>query len=355
MENLSYEIERFLKEVMDIKCSRMEHFSLVWEGNLRIAKRDALDFIKKKADSLNLDVGFKNKEAGITVAFRPKPEKRESKKWINLLLLATTFLTTLAAGAFQQGILNPFTPITNLLKGIPFSLSIMIILGSHELGHYFMAKKNKVDATLPYFLPVPTFIGTFGAVIKMKSPIRDKNSLIEIGATGPIVGFIFATIAFAIGLSLSTVVNIADIGEEGLMLGDPLLIKFLTELFFSDLPAGKAVAFHPIAFAGWLGYLVTAINLFPVGQLDGGHIMYALIGEKHRIVGYIIFGAVILLSTQWIGWTFWAIMILLLVRFKHPPPLDVISPVSKKHRIIGIISLIIFILTFTPVPFHINL
>ena len=351
MRNLHHEIENFLREVMNIECAKMEHFSLVWEGTFKIPEKDALTIIKENAESLNLDVSFKNKEEGIAVAFRPKLEKKESKKWVNLLLLAITFLTTLAAGTLQQGV-NPFIPITNLLEGLPFSLSIMIILGSHELGHYFMAKKNKVDTTLPYFIPGPTIIGTFGAVIKMNSPIRDKNSLIEIGASGPIVGFIFSTIAIIIGLSLSTVVNVAGTGEEGMILGDSLLIKFLTNLFFYDLPAGKGVAFHPIAFAGWLGYLVTAINLLPVGQLDGGHIMYALIGEKHRIVGYIIFGTVILLSSQWIGWAFWAIMILLLVRFKHPPPLDEISPISKKHRIIGIISLIIFILTFTPVPFQ---
>jgi membrane-associated protease RseP (regulator of RpoE activity) len=350
MENLVSAIKNFLKEVMDTKCSKMEHFSLVWEGTFKIPEREALAYIKEKADWLNLNVSFKNKEDEISLAFRPKPEKRESKKWINFLLLAITFLTTLAAGALQQGI-NPFIPMTNLLIGLPFSLSIMIILGSHELGHYFMAKKNKVDTTLPYFIPGPTFIGTFGAVIKMKSPIRDKNSLIEIGATGPIVGFIFSTIAMLIGFSLSTVVTIQ--GEEGMILGNSLLIKFLTNLYFSDLPAGKDVLFHPIAFAGWLGYLVTAINLLPVGQLDGGHILYALVGEKHRIIGYLIFGIVILLIPLWPGWAIWAILFLI-IRFKHPPPLDRVSPLSRRNKIIGMISLVIFILTFIPVPFQIG-
>lgn len=350
MKNLHLEIENFLNEVMEIECSKMENFSLVWEGKLKIPEKDALDHITKKADAMNLDVGFKNKETGIAVTFRVKPEKRASKKWINILLLILTFLTTLTAGALQQNI-NPFFPITNLLAGLPFSLSIMLILGSHELGHYIMAKKNNVDATLPYFIPAPHMLGTFGAVIKMRSPIRDKNALIEIGAAGPIVGFIFSTIAIMIGFSLSEVVPVS--GNEGIVLGDSILIKLFSKLFFSDIPEGKDVLLNPIAFAGWIGYLITAINLLPVGQLDGGHIVYALVGEKHRIVGYIIFGAVILLSSQWIGWAFWAIMIFLLVRFKHPPPLDGISPVSKKHRIIGIISLIIFILTFTPVPFQI--
>jgi membrane-associated protease RseP (regulator of RpoE activity) len=349
MKTLHLEIEDFLKEVMNIEHARMEHFCLVWEGTFKIPEKDALNFIKENAESLNLDVSFKSKKGKIAVAFRPKIKTKKSKIWINIVFLILTFLTTLMAGAFLQGF-NPFAPITNLLKGIPFSISIMIILGSHELGHYFMAKKNKVDTTLPYFIPGPTIIGTFGAVIKMKSPIRDRNSLIEIGASGPIIGFIFSTIAFMIGLSLSTVVNITDTGE-GIILGNSLLIKFFTKIYFSYLPNGKDVAFHPIAFAGWVGYLVTAINLLPVGQLDGGHILYALVGEKHRIVGYIIFGAVILLIPLWPGWVIWAILFLVF-RFKHPPPLDRVSPVSRKNKIIAIISLAIFILTFIPVPFQ---
>ncbi len=349
MESLPFQIENFLKEVMDIKCSKMEHFSLVWEGTFKIPEKDALDYIKGKADSLNLDVSFKNIENGVSLAFRVKPEKRESKKWINFLLLIVTFLTTLMAGALQQGI-NPVVTITNLFKGLPFSLSIMIILGSHELGHYLMAIKNNVDATLPYFIPAPHMLGTFGAVIKMRSPIRDKNALIEIGAAGPIVGFIFSTIAILIGLSLSKVATIS--GNEGIILGDSILIKLLTKLYFPDLSEGKDVLLNPIAFAGWIGYFITAINLLPVGQLDGGHILYALVGEKNRIIGYVTFGIAVLLIPLWIGWVIWAILFWI-IGFKHPPPLDGISPLSKKHKIIGIISLIIFLLTFVPAPFQI--
>lgn len=349
MENLHKTIENFLKEVMNIDRSKMEHFSLVWEGSLKVPEKEALTYITNKADSQNLDVAFKNKEDGITVAFRPKPERRESKKWVNLLLLILTFLTTLAAGAFQQGV-NPFISITNLFKGLPFSLSIMIILGSHELGHYIMAKKNKVDATLPYFIPAPHLLGTFGAIIKMKSPIRNKNGLIEIGAAGPIVGFIFSTIALLIGLSLSEVVPVS--GEQGIILGDSILFKFLTKLFFSNITEDKDILLNPIAFAGWIGYFVTAINLLPVGQLDGGHILYALVGKKNKIVGYVMLGIVILLVPLWIGWAIWAILFLV-IGFRHPPPLDRITPPSRKHKVIGIISFIILLLTFIPAPFRI--
>ncbi len=346
MQTLHLEIENFLKEVMDIEFSKMEHFYLVWEGSLKVPEKEALEHITKNADSLNLDVGFKKKEEGIAVAFRPKPERQESKKWVNVLLLILTFLTTMMAGASYQGV-NPFSPIINLLKGLPLSISIMIILGSHELGHYIMARKNNVDATLPYFIPGPTIVGTLGAIIKIKSPIRNKNALIEIGAAGPIVGFIFATIAILIGLSLSEVIPIS--GYEGYVLGDSILYQLLKKIYFPDLSIGKDVLLNPIALAGWVGYLITALNLLPVGQLDGGHILYALIGEKTKIVSYVIFGISILLITVWIGWIIWAILFLV-IGFKHPPPLDSISPLSRKHKIIGIISLVIFILTFIPVP-----
>jgi membrane-associated protease RseP (regulator of RpoE activity) len=347
MNSLHDEIENFLEEVMDIKHSGTEHFYLVWEGNFTVPEGDALKYIKEKADSINLNVIFKKKEGDVALAFMPKPEKRESKKWINVLLLLLTFLTTLMAGTVQQNV-NPFLPITNLLLGLPFSISIMLILGSHELGHYITARKNKVDATLPYFIPAPHLLGTFGAVIKMKSPIRDKNSLVEIGAAGPIVGFVFSTVIILIGLSLSQVVTVS--GDQGIVLGDSILIKLMTKLYFPDLPEGKDVMLNPIAFAGWIGYFITALNLLPVGQLDGGHILYALIGEKNRIIGYVVFGIAVLLSFLWIGWIVWS-AIFWVIGFKHPPTLDSISPLSGKHKIIGIIALVIFILTFVPAPF----
>lgn len=347
MSNLHDEIESFLEEVMDIKRSGTEHFYLVWEGNFSVPEDDALKYIKEKADSINLNVIFKKKEDDVALAFMPKLEKRESKKWINVLLLMLTFLTTLIAGTFQQGV-NPLVPITNLLLGLPFSISIILILGSHELGHYITARKNNVDATLPYFIPAPPLLGTFGAVIKMKSPIRDKNSLVEIGAAGPIVGFVFSTVIILIGLSLSQVVTIS--GDQGIMLGDSILIKLLTKLYFPDLPEGKDVMLNPVAFAGWIGYFITALNLLPVGQLDGGHILYALIGEKNRIIGYIVFGIAVLLSFLWIGWIVWSALFWV-IGFKHPPTLDSISPLSRKHKIIGIISLVMFVLTFVPAPF----
>lgn len=350
MEHIQGKIEDFLHEVMEIKSRGMEHFQLVWRGSFLINRKKAIEYIQEKSESLDLLPIFTEEEDEIRVAFIPKREVKKSKKWINILLLIVTIFTTLIAGAALSGV-NPISPISNLLKGIPFSITIMLILGGHELGHYFAAKKNNVEATFPYFIPAPHLIGTFGAVIKMKSPIKDKNSLVEIGASGPIVGFILSTIALHIGLSLSKTVPFQG---EGLLLGDSILLYFFTKLYFPAVEEGFEILLHPIAFAGWIGYFVTAINLLPIGQLDGGHISYALFQSKYRFIAYITFALIMVAGFLWLGWIIWGIVIALIVRFKHPPPLDNISEITSRNKIIGYISFVIFLITFIPNPFQLT-
>lgn len=350
MEHIQGKIEDFLHEVMEIKSRGMEHFQLVWRGSFLINRKKAIEYIQEKSESLDLLPIFTEEEDEIRVAFIPKREVKKSKKWINILLLIVTIFTTLIAGAALSGV-NPISPISNLLKGIPFSITIMLILGGHELGHYFAAKKNNVEATFPYFIPAPHLIGTFGAVIKMKSPIKDKNSLVEIGASGPIVGFILSTIALHIGLSLSKTVPFQG---EGLLLGDSILLYFFTKLYFPAVEEGFEILLHPIAFAGWIGYFVTAINLLPIGQLDGGHISYALFQSKYRFIAYITFALIMVGGFLWLGWIIWGIVIALIVRFKHPPPLDNISEITSRNKIIGYISFVIFLITFIPNPFQLT-
>ena len=175
---------------------------------------------------------------------------------------------------------NPLSNFYDIYLGIPFSLTLMLILGCHEFGHYYYALKHNVDATLPYFLPAPPYffiIGTFGAFIKIKSPIYRKDALLQIGAAGPIAGFIIAVPSLIIGLLLSEVIFIND-QYQGIILGDSLLMKLFTAIIFPDLSEGYDVLLHPIAFAGWIGLLVSMLNLLPIGQLDGGHIAYAMLG-----------------------------------------------------------------------------
>ena len=274
---------------------------------------------------------------------------------IHWVLFISTIFTTLLAGAMMEGALVFSKPL-EILKGFPFSITLMLILGTHEFGHYYYAQKHKVEATLPYFLPAPPFlflIGTFGAFIKIKSPIYKKDALLQIGAAGPIAGFIIAVPALLIGLKLSNVVEKVDI-NNAIMLGDSLLMKFLTWMTYPNLLETQDIMLHPMAFAGWIGLLVTMLNLLPIGQLDGGHIAYAMLGKKQNIFGKLAFIALIPLSFISLNWLFWGLLIFFLMRSaKHPPIHDINIPLSKFNKRIGYICLIIFILCFIPAPFNI--
>lgn len=271
--------------------------------------------------------------------------------WLHLVLFIATFLSTLAVGALQaQPIENITKDPSNILKGLPFSLTLMLILLCHELSHYVASKKHHVKATLPYFIPAPTLIGTMGAFIKMKSPITTRMALIDIGASGPIAGFIISLIATIIGLPLSQVILTKGI-EGSLALGDSLLFSLLSRLILGEIPDSYDVLLHPIAFAGWIGFFVTALNLIPVGQLDGGHIAYALMGEKHIHISKVLVPILIVLGFfLWEGWIIWGVLLLIL-GLRHPPVLYWETPLDKNRRAIGWITAIIFIITFIPTPF----
>jgi len=270
---------------------------------------------------------------------------------INLVLFFLTVLTTLFAGALMEGV-NPLMNPLGITKGIPFSFTLMLILGTHEFGHYYFARKHRVDATLPYFIPAPTFIGTFGAFIKIKSPIYRKNALLHIGAAGPIAGFIIAVPALFFGLLSSQVVDVSK-DTVGIILGDSILMKLMTAAIFPGLTENQDILLHPMAFAGWIGLLVTMLNLLPIGQLDGGHVAYAVLGRKYDIVAKIALLSLIPLSYFSLNWLVWGALILILMRTtKHPPVYNIDEPLSKNDKMIGYVCLAIFILCFIPAPFQ---
>ncbi|MDI6866016.1 site-2 protease family protein, partial [Thermodesulfovibrio yellowstonii] len=272
------------------------------------------------------------------------------KYLIPLILFIMTIFTTLFAGALQQGI-NLFKEPMRLWEGYPFSISIMTILLGHEMGHYFASKAHRTKATLPYFIPAPSIIGTFGAFIKMKSPILTRKALIDIGATGPIVGFILSLIACIIGLKMSKIIPLTY-GEDMFMLGDSILFSLLVKFTLGNIPAGQDVLLHSVAFAGWIGLFVTSMNLLPVGQLDGGHIAYALFGKWHFYISRTMLFFIAALGVfYWYGWLVWALLLVFL-GVDHPPILVWESRLSLSRRIVGILSFIIFLLTFTPTPFN---
>jgi len=271
--------------------------------------------------------------------------------FLHLILFVLTILSTLVVGAMQTGT-DLLKEPGKIYKGIPFSLTLMLILLSHELSHYFTSKRHGVRATLPYFIPAPTIIGTFGAFIKMKSPIVTRRALIDIGASGPIAGFMISLIATVFGLVLSEIVPASQTGGA-LNLGDSILFSFLSGIILGAIPSGSDILLNPVAFAGWIGLFVTSINLIPIGQLDGGHIAYALMGEKHICLSmFLIFIMILLGLLSWEGWFVWAALLLIL-GLRHPPILYWEVPLDRKRKVIGWFALVIFILTFIPVPFKI--
>ncbi len=284
---------------------------------------------------------------------RPPAAKAPNPR-INIILFIATFFTTTFAGTLMEA--GPTASfLSQLHKGLPFSVTLLTILLFHEFGHYFMARKHRVDATLPYFIPAPSIIGTFGAVIKMRSPLHSKRALLDIGAAGPLAGVVVAIPAIVIGLQLSEIRPITGT-HGGISLGSSLLFSFLARISVGVVPDNYDIFLHPIAFAGWIGTLVTMLNLLPVGQLDGGHIAYAVLGKHiHRLASYIILPLLFVLGVAaWKGWLVWCLLLFFLMGTKHPPTRDEYLPLNRGRKVIGWIALLLFILTFTPVPFHIS-
>jgi membrane-associated protease RseP (regulator of RpoE activity) len=274
--------------------------------------------------------------------------ERKEKIALNIILFIITMATTLLAGALQEGV-NPLKNPEQIFKGIPFSFALMGILLAHELGHYLIAKKHGLNVTLPYFIPAPSFIGTFGAFIKIRSAVRDRRMLLDVGVAGPLVGVVVSIPFLVLGLWLSEVKMVQ--GQMGTNLGSSLLLSFLSWVIIGPVPEGYDIVLHPVGFAGWIGLLVTSLNLLPIGQLDGGHVAYALLGEKQNKISKFVFIAILGIGIfGWQGWLLWGLL-LAIMGFRHPPLVDWWVPLDYKRKIIGWLAVLIFILTFTPVPF----
>ena len=306
--------------------------------------------------------------------------------WLNVLLFVLTAYTTTAAGvqmavAMHVAVSPESLPrdlySTELLwnpkylvLGLPFSGTLLLILGIHEMGHYLTSRRWMVRATLPYFIPFPSFIGTLGAVIKIRSRIPNRRALMDIGASGPLAGFVVALLALIVGLHLSEIVPVSTFAEGGISLGNSILGRLLTNQIIGDLPDGFAIYDHPIFVAGWLGLFVTALNLMPVGQFDGGHIVYAFGGARiHALVSkaalfvlgglwtlgppydwlYVQDGVSTWLDTRWPGWLIWILIALALGR-RHTPTGDPDLALDPFRKLMGYLSLIIFVLCFVPRP-----
>jgi membrane-associated protease RseP (regulator of RpoE activity) len=268
----------------------------------------------------------------------------------NILLFFATLLTTVVAGAVLAEV-DPIAHPEQIYKGLPFSITLMSILLSHELGHYLMSRRHDVDATLPYFIPAPTLIGTFGAIIRINSNVPDRRALLDIGATGPIVGFVVSIPALIVGLKLSHPVAGTS---SGITFGSSLLLDVIAGHLFPSIPEGYAINLHPVALAGWIGLLVTMLNLLPVGMMDGGHIAYALFGRWHYHISRVMVLILFVMGIYgWFGWAIWG-MLNIFFGLKHVPPVNPEVPLDNKRKLIGVMTAVILVLTFVPTPFSIH-
>ncbi len=306
---------------------------------------------------------------------RSKEGRDRPRYFLHFLLFVLTIGTTTLTGAFLRG-KDPFLSFEDFSYGFKYSFALMAILFAHEMGHYLYSRKYKVKASLPYFIPLflPGFFhpGTMGAFIRMRSPIPSRKALFDIGIAGPLAGFVLSIVSLVIGFAIlpdkaGVIAYIEQIhpldnpGGINLVLGHSLLYDAIAKLFNgTHLPMNEMYHF-PFIFAGWFGLLVTAINLMPIGQLDGGHITYAMFGDRAVRVATLSFGILIVLNVYLIYnynsyiWVLWLFLIFFFVRFRHPPTLDDSIDLRTPRKILGWISYLIFILCFSPMPIYISM
>ena len=396
-ENLpvdSHEITHIVNRIFSIESvitgGKRQGYRARYDGMLRMADSEAAyDQLSEDLRQLGLLPLFREDDGGQYILIvDQRPEPKIGPVWVNILLFVMTILSVMLTGAqFSDIDVSTFSEaslgglVRFIIQGWPFAVSLLAILLAHEFGHYIVGRLQGIKVTLPYFIPFPfSAFGTMGAFISMKEIPKNKKHLLALGVAGPLIGLLVTIPVLMIGLNLSTVGPIEAEMPEGMMLlleGNSityLLAKYITfgellprpvtygdispvlywiRYFFTGRPlplGGLDVQIHPVAWAGWAGLFVTAINLIPAGQLDGGHILYVLLGRKKakRIFPFIL-GALVLMGFAWQGWWLWAALIFFVGRF-HAEPLDQITPLTRKHKILGLITLVVFILTFIPVP-----
>lgn len=314
--------------------------------------------------------------------FEPTPRR---ERWLlHVGLLVVTLFSTVVAGALLAGG-EPVTfstlpllggwwiwvptsiDIDSLMRGIPFGVTLVAILAVHEAGHYVAARWHSISVTPPYFIPFPPYvsvIGTLGAFIRLRSPVPNRRTLLDIGVAGPLASFIASIPVLAWGLSASRPLAVGGSRDvpstylvgfagEHFWLGSSFLLTGLREMVMT-LPAGHVLELHPLAFAGWLGLFVTALNLLPISQLDGGHVLYSLVGKRQKLFAWAFFAALIPLGFLWAGWWIWALLVLVVGRgrVRHPSVFDDVQALDGRRVALGLLAAVVFALCFIPVPFH---
>jgi membrane-associated protease RseP (regulator of RpoE activity) len=290
-----------------------------------------------------------------------RPAVRD-RYWLHILLFLIALVTTTGAGAAFSGSFEENRPLlfddffldfsspSLWLRGLPYSLTLLTVLLAHEMGHYLACRYYGISASLPYFIGVPTLIGTLGAFIRIRSAIFSRRPLFDIGIAGPLAGFVFLLPALAIGLAYSKVIP-GIVAQGEFVFGTPLLVRALEMAIFPGVPSGD-IYMHPVARAAWFGVLATALNLMPIGQLDGGHILYAVAGSWHRPLTRFFILVLLAMGIFFsYAWLVWALLLFLLAR-RHPRIYDERNVGAGRLRL-AVLSLVIFIVSFSVVPIRI--
>jgi hypothetical protein len=303
---------------------------------------------------------LEGEENEVRVLLVPKQQVEQEaaqrpKWWLHWLLFAATFATTTWAWALHAGV-NLLEQPWRLAVGLPYSLGLMLILGSHELGHYFSAKAHGIKVTPPYFIPVPFALGTFGAFIKIQSLTPNRRAMFDVAVAGPLAGLVIAIPALLIGLRLSQVIpgNVPEsLGNIGVNIGSSVLLAFLAKMSLgASIIQGDHLLLHPLAFAGWLGLIVTALNLLPIGQLDGGHMSHALFGSRkaHDISLVALVALFLMALFVWPGLMFWAFIVFFIAGTRDTPSSNDVTPVNPWRKALGYFTFLLFLLIIMPVP-----
>jgi membrane-associated protease RseP (regulator of RpoE activity) len=298
-------------------------------------------------------------EPPLSVTYTPRRKFRD-RRWLHLTLFVLTLVSTTLMGADHYlayasdfGRSSVTVSSALILQGFWYSATILLILGAHELGHYLACRYYQVDASLPFFIPMPLVLtGTLGAFIRIREPIPTKRMLFDIGIAGPLAGFVFALPTLFVGVALSPVVRVPE-NLVGFHLGEPLLFRAASWLTWGSIPDGYSLNLHPMAFAAWFGLLATALNLFPIGQLDGGHISYAVLGRRSTTVTLGAIAAAIGLtffSMSWLVWTVLLVAMTLAMGPRHPRTIDEDIPLDRARVWMAVVALVILVLCFTPNP-----
>jgi membrane-associated protease RseP (regulator of RpoE activity) len=354
------ELPDVVRQVMDVHVGVEHAGTRVFQGPLRVPPDNAFEALKRSVGPSEVPMLQEDERYGVTIVLMPKPAEmrameRPTRPWLHWGLFIATIVTTTWAGAAHQGV-DLLREPGRFTAGLPYALGLLSILGVHELGHYFAARHHGMNVTPPFFIPVPFGLGTFGAFIQMRSPPENRRALFDVAVSGPLAGLVIAIPATLIGLRQSSVIpydlSLPVNQVHGTSAGSSLLFAMLAKLSLGDqLQDGYLVQLSPLAFAGWLGLFITALNLLPIGQLDGGHTARAMFGTRvGNTISTVGMWSLLLLSIfVWPGLMMWALIVFFFIG-RGTPPLNDLSPVTPGRRVIGYLSFLILLLILVPLP-----